>query len=273
MTSKEVFCTISQFIYNDILESFEAKGIFAQLCGPSLAASPRIFFLCRFPSMVNTELFSSNLFVVGEDEIKSIYAAVSGKHPVDIIIYGVQSRLQDDLLQLYHSQSQLRHVILFHECFFNASSVDLTIGVCTSLRRYRAHIQRISKYKSFEFAQTGRTRTFTKATYFIALSAARNVNCFEVYSPCLECTETWLCSSKFLATQLQAAITAVPSVFRFRVYSQDPPLHSELGATDRCCITFGLLSRIFTKQQILLRQFTPVSARKSLPSLNRTSKG
>ena len=40
--------------------------------------------------------------------------------------------------------------------------------------------------------------------------------------------------------QLQAAITAVPGVFRFRVYSQDPPLHTELGATDRCCITFGI---------------------------------
>ena len=78
MTSKEVCCTISQFIYNDILESFEAKGIFSQLHGPSLAASPRIFFLCRFPSVVNTELFSSNLFVVGEDEIKSIHASAFG---------------------------------------------------------------------------------------------------------------------------------------------------------------------------------------------------
>ena len=240
VSSKEVFCTISQFIYNDILESFEAKGIFAQLHGPSLAASPRIFFLCRFPSMVNTEHFSSNLFVVGEDEFKNIYAAVSGKHPVDIIIYGIQSRLQDNILQLYHSDSQLRHVLLFHECSLNATSVDLTIGVCTSLRRHRAHIQRISKYKSFEFAQTGRSRTFTKATYFIALSSARNVNSFEVFSPSLEYTETWLCSSKFLTTQLQAAITAVPGVFRFRVYSQDPPLHTELGATDRCCITFGI---------------------------------
>ena len=98
MSSKEVFCTISQFIYNDILESFEAKGIFAQLHGPSLAVSPRIFFLFRFPSMVNTERFGSNFFVVGEDEFKNIYAAVSGKHPVDIIIYGIQSRLQDNIL-------------------------------------------------------------------------------------------------------------------------------------------------------------------------------
>ena len=54
MTSKKVSCTISQFIYDDILDSFEAKGIFSQLGGPSLAASPRILFLCRFPSMVNT---------------------------------------------------------------------------------------------------------------------------------------------------------------------------------------------------------------------------
>ena len=50
MSSEEVFCTVSQFIYNDILESFEAKGIFAQLHGPSLAASPRIFFFVDFPA-------------------------------------------------------------------------------------------------------------------------------------------------------------------------------------------------------------------------------
>ena len=200
MVSKEVSCTISQFIYDDILDSFEAKGVFSQLSGLSLAASPRILFLCRFPSMVNTARFSRNLFVVGE---------VTGNHPIDIIIYGIQSRLQDNILQLYHSGSQLRHVLLFHECSFSATCIDLTIGVCTSLRRHRAHIQRISKYKSFEFAQNGRLRTFTKATYFIALSATRNGNSFEVYSPSLEYAETWLCSSKSLTPQVQAAITAV----------------------------------------------------------------
>ena len=86
MSFKEVSCTTSQFIYNDILESFETKGIFAQLHGPSLAVLPRILFLCRFPSMVNTERFSRNLFVVGEDEFQNIYVAVSGKHPFDISI-------------------------------------------------------------------------------------------------------------------------------------------------------------------------------------------
>ena len=63
MVSKEVSCTISQFIYDDILDSFEAKGIFSQLSRLSLAASPRIFFLCRFPSMINTVRFSRNLFI------------------------------------------------------------------------------------------------------------------------------------------------------------------------------------------------------------------
>ena len=29
-------------------------------------------------------------------------------------------------------------------------------------------------------------------------------------------------------------------VFLFRVYTHDPPLHAELGATDRCCVTFGI---------------------------------
>ena len=72
MSFKEVSCTTSQFIFHDILESFETKGVFAQLHGPSLAVSPRTLFLCRFPSMVNTERFSRNLFVVGEDEFQNI---------------------------------------------------------------------------------------------------------------------------------------------------------------------------------------------------------
>ena len=113
MVSKEVSCTISQFIYDDILDSFEAKGIFSQLSRLSLAASPRIFFLCRFPSMINTVRFSRNLFIVGEDEYNNVCAAASGNHPIDIVIYGIQSRLQDIILQLYHSGSQLRHVFLF----------------------------------------------------------------------------------------------------------------------------------------------------------------
>ena len=134
----------------------------------------------------------------------------------------IQSRLQDVILQLYHSGTQLRHVLLFHECTLSPACVDLTIGVCTSLKRHRAHIQRISKYKSFEFAQNGGSRTFTKATYFVALNATCNVNSFEVFSPSLECAETWLCSSKSLTSQIQAAITAVPGVFRFRVYTHSP---------------------------------------------------
>ena len=178
--------------------------------------------------------------VVGEDEYNNVCAAASGSHPIDIVIYGIQSRLQDIILQLYHSGTQLRHVLLFHECTLSATCVDLTIGVCTSLKRHRAHIQRISKYKSFEFAQNGGSRTFTKATYFVALNATRNVNSFEVFSPSLEYAETWLCSSKSFTSQIQAAITAVPGVFRFRVYTHDPPLHTELGATDRCCVTFGI---------------------------------
>ena len=72
------------------------------------------------------------------------------------------------------------------------------------------------------------------------LSATRNVNSFEVCSPNLECAETWLCSSKSLTPQIQTAITAVPGIFRFRVFAHDPPLHTELGATNRCCVTFGI---------------------------------
>ena len=32
----------------------------------------------------------------------------------------------------------------------------------------------------------------------------------------------------------------MPGIFRFRVYTHDPPLHTELGATDRCCVSFGI---------------------------------
>ena len=100
MVSKEVSCTISEFIYDDILDSFEAKGLFSQLSRLSSAASPRIFFLCRFPCMINTVRFSRNLFIVGEDEYNNVCAAASGRHPKDIVIYGIQSRLQDIILQL-----------------------------------------------------------------------------------------------------------------------------------------------------------------------------
>ena len=128
MVSKEVSCTISQFIFDDILDSFETKGVFPQLGGLSSAASPRILFLCRFPSMVNTARFSRNLFVVGEDEYRNICAVVTGNQPIDIIIYGIQSRLQDNILQLCHSGSQLRHVLLFHECSFSATCIDKTVA-------------------------------------------------------------------------------------------------------------------------------------------------
>ena len=81
----------------------------------------------------------------------------------------------------------------------------------------------ISKYKSFEFAQVGRS---SSPKLHISLSATRNVNSFEVYSPSLEYAETWLCSSKSLTPQLQAAITAVPGVFRFRNL-EHPPLEAQ----------------------------------------------
>ena len=67
--------------------------------------------------MVNTVRFSRNLFVVGEDEYNNICAAVSGNHPIDIIIYGIQSRLQDNILQLYHSGSH------YDMCFYFMSAL------------------------------------------------------------------------------------------------------------------------------------------------------
>ena len=65
-------------------------------------------------------------------------------------------------------------------------------------------------------------------------------NSFEVHSPSLEYAETWLCSSKSLTPQIQAAITAVPESFDFESIRHDPSLHTELGATDRCCVSFGV---------------------------------
>ena len=43
--------------------------------------------------MVNTARFSRNLFVVGEDEYRNICAVVTGNHPIDIIIYGIQKSI------------------------------------------------------------------------------------------------------------------------------------------------------------------------------------
>ena len=184
--------------------------------------------------MVNTARFSRNLFVVGEDEYRNICGVVTRNHPIDSIIYGMQRQLQDNILQLYHSGSQLRHVLLFHECSFGATCIDLTIGVCTSLRRHRAHIQRISKTKASNSHKTVACALLPKL--LISLLSVPLV----IYSPSLECAETWLCSSKSLTPQVQAAITAVPGIFRFRVYTHDSPLHTQLGATDRCCVSFGI---------------------------------
>ena len=118
MVSKEVSCTISQFIYDAILDSFEMKGVFSQLSGLSLAASPRILFLCRFPSMVNTARFSRNLFVVGEDEYRNICAVVAGNQPIDIV-YKVDSKI------IFCSSTTQAVNYDTYSCFMSAPLVQL----------------------------------------------------------------------------------------------------------------------------------------------------
>lgn len=112
----------------------------------------------------------------------------------------------------FHSNDHLRQILLFHERFFSATCVDLTIGVRTTLRRHLSHIHKICRYKNFAFTQAGRTRPVTKGTYFIALCSAHNTGSFEVFLPCVEYAETWLSSSMALTTQMQASITAVPGL-------------------------------------------------------------
>ena len=121
MVSKEVSCTISQFIHDDILDSFEMKRVFSQLSGLSLAASLRIFFLCRFPSMVNTARFSRNLFVVGEDEYRNICAVVTENQPMDII--SMEYRVDCKIIFC----SSITQVVNYdtHFCFMSALSVRL----------------------------------------------------------------------------------------------------------------------------------------------------
>lgn len=178
MSTKETVCTISQYIYDDVLQSFEAKGCLGKLYGSSLSVSPRVFFVCRFPSMIRTDLFCSNLHRRRWGWLCfccSVWQATS----VSVVIYGIQNHLQEKILQLFHSDSNLRQVLLFHECFFSATCVDLTIGVCTSLRRHLSRIHKIYRYKNFDFAQVGRKRPVTKGTYFIALGAVHNTGSFE----------------------------------------------------------------------------------------------
>ena len=71
--------------------------------------------------MVNTARFSRNLFVVGEDEYRNICAVVTGNHPIDIIICGIQSRLQDNILSI------ARQYFAYdtHFCFMSALLVQL----------------------------------------------------------------------------------------------------------------------------------------------------
>ena len=189
-----------------------SKGCLGKLFDSSLSCLPRVFLVCRFPSMIRTDLFSSNLLIVGEDEVNCVFAAVSGKQPVSVVIYGIQSHLQEQILQLLHSNDNLRQILLFHERFFSATCVDLTIGVRTTLRRHLSHIHKICRYKNFAFTQAGRTRPVTKGTYFIALCSAHNTGSFEVFLPCVEYAETWLSSSMALTTHMQASITAVPGL-------------------------------------------------------------
>ena len=85
---------LKQSIYDDVLLSFESKGCLGKLFGSSLSVLPRVFLVCRFPCMIRTDLFSSNLLIVGEDEVNCVFAAVSGKQPVSVVIYGIQSHLQ-----------------------------------------------------------------------------------------------------------------------------------------------------------------------------------
>ena len=120
MVSKEVSCTISQFIYDDILDSFEMKGVFSQLSGLSLAASPRILFLCRFPSMVNTARFSRNLFVVGEDEYRNICAVVTGNQP---ILLSMEYKVDCKIIFCSSTTQAVNYDA--YSCFMSAPSVQL----------------------------------------------------------------------------------------------------------------------------------------------------
>ena len=238
MLDKEACCLVSQAIYEDLVSSFRNQGLLRSHLGPRLNQSHQVFFICRFPSELRTLQNHKDLFVISEDDLEPIHTALAGTQHISVVLFQVQTHIQEKIIQLYRDAQKLSFVCLFHECFVNAVCLDLIPAVCTALRRHLGRVHCISRYQDFAYAPFGQTKKVTKSIYFILLHSSFTTSGFEVISPNLEYAETWLCNSAILTSTVQERIKPMSGVVRFRVHRTGIPVQTTLGVTDRCCVTF-----------------------------------
>ena len=179
-----------------------------------------------------------DLFVISEDDLEPIHTALAGTQYISVVLFQVQTHIQEKIIQLYQDAPKLSFVCLFHECFVNAVCFDLITAVCTALGRHLGRVRCISRYQDFTYAPFGQTKKVTKSIYFIMLHSSFTTCGFEVISQNLEYAETWLCNSAILTSTVQERIKSMSGVVRFRVHRTGIPVQTTLGVTDRCCITF-----------------------------------
>ena len=242
MLDKEAFCLIAQAIYDDLLSSFIGQGSLRRHLVQPAFATHKVFFICRFPSAINMSHYHEDLKVISEDEVGILQSALAGTQFVSVVLFQVQTHFQKNVLQLYQEAEKLSYVCLFHECFVNATSVDLVTAVCSSLRRHLSRAHCISKYQNFIYSQDGNKKKITKSIYFVVFHSSFTTGSIEVISPCIEYSETWLCNSAVLTPKIHEQIKSIPEVFRFRLHRNTVQVQTTLGVTDRSCISFCISS-------------------------------
>ena len=238
MLDKEPFCLIAQAIYDDLLLSFDEQGLLKRHFDQSAVKSHQIFFVCRYPSVISTLHNHEDLKVISEGEVEILLLALAGTQRISVVLFQVQAHFQENILQLHQQAERLSYVCLFHECFVNATSIDLVTTVCTTLRRHLSRVHSVSKYQDFVYSPNGNLKKITKSIYYIVIHSSFTTGNLEVVSPCTEYSDTWLCNSSVLTSKIHEEIKSIPEVFRFRLRTNSVPLQTTLGVTDRCCVTF-----------------------------------
>lgn len=125
MLDKEACCLIAQAIYDDLVLSFCDQGLLKSHLGPRVNQSHQVFFICRFPSELRTLRNHRDLFVISD-------SALAGTRYISIVLFQVQTHIQEKIIQLYKDAKNLSFVCLFHECFINAVCLDFVTAIGTS---------------------------------------------------------------------------------------------------------------------------------------------
>ena len=185
MLDKEAFCRIAQAIYDDLLLLLVGQGALRRHLIQPAGSTHKIFFICRFPSASNTSHYHEDLKVISEDEMGILQSALAGTQSVSVVLFQVQTHFQKKVLQLYQDADKLAYVCLFHECFVNATCVDLVTAVCSSLRRHLSRVHCVSKYQEFVYSPDGNQKKVTKSTYFVIFHSSFTTGGIEVIRPVL----------------------------------------------------------------------------------------